>query len=356
MGRNARDKRPPALPKVERVELNEKHIGLRFAAFVLCLALGLTALGFGIYSLMSAEPGWARIESTSEEAYAAGEFSFDYLLGEGATAQRKVLTTIYTQQCLELGRLFDTTRSYEDYPCNLYYVNTHPGEDITVDPRLYKAFERLQSVGDRTVYLGVLDAYYLNMYYDSEDIRTGQADPFTDPDTSELFEQLKGFAETEVELELLEDNTLRLEVSHEYAALADELGLSCYLDFGWLRNAFILDYIAEELSGRGYTQGVIHSRDGFTRSLGGDVGNIQLSQYKWDGSRAVETGRQELGTPVNAAALNGFPLSGDDGQAYVRQSVLLGSKAGDVSETVMRCSGTEDCVGLALEVKTSILK
>lgn len=105
-----RRKLPPALPKVERVELSGKHIGLRFIAFALCLILGLGALGFGIYSLLSSDPGWARIEATTEEAYVAGDFVFDYLLTEGATAQRKTLSTLYTQQCLELGRLFDATQ------------------------------------------------------------------------------------------------------------------------------------------------------------------------------------------------------------------------------------------------------
>lgn len=348
MGRNAREKRPPALPKVERVELSDKHIGLRFLAFVLCLALGLCALGFGIYSLMSSEPGWARIEADSEEAFAAGDFGFDYLLGEGATAQRKALTTIYTQQCRELGRLFDATKAYEDCPGNLGYINAHPGEDVTVDPRLYEAFERLQEAGDRTVYLGLMEAYYLNLYYDREDVRAGQANPFTDTETAELFRQLAGFAESGAQVKLLGDNTLRLEVSPEYAELAGELGLECYLDFGWLRNAFILDCIARELSGRGYTDGVLHSRDGFTRSLGGDVGEIGLSLYRWDGGRAVETGARELGTPVNAAALNCFPMDGDDGRAYVNQSVLLGG-GNAPEETLLAWSETEDCVGLALE-------
>lgn len=355
MGRSAREKRPPALPKVERVELNEKHMGLRFAAFALCLALGLTALGFGFYGLLSAEPGWARIEATSKEASAAGDFDFQYLLGEDATAQRKVLTTVYTQQCMELGKLFDCMQAYEDCPYNLSYINTHPGEDIQVDPRLYQALERLENAGDRTVYLGILNAYYLNLYYVDEDIQAG-LDPFEDPDTSETFRQMADFAQSSAEVKLLGDNTLRLELNPEYEEFAGELGLDCYLDFGWLRNAFILDYIAGELSGRGFTQGVIASFDGFTRSLGGDVGAVQLGVYQWNGTRAVETGKQELDTPVNAAALNGFPMSGDDGRAYVYQSVLLGAPANAGAETVMLCSGTEDCVGLALELKDSILK
>lgn len=342
-----RRKLPPALPKVERVELSGKHIGLRFIAFALCLILGLGALGFGIYSLLSSDPGWARIEATTEEAYVAGDFVFDYLLTEGATAQRKTLSTLYTQQCLELGRLFDATQAYEECPNNLYYINSHPGEDVKVDPRLYKAFQRLEEAGDRTVYLGVLEAYCLNLYYDSG----AEEDPFERE--QELLKQLSEFAESGVQLRLLGNDSVRLEVSEEYAALAGELGLDSYLDFGWLRSAFILDYIGEELSSRGYTNGLISSRDGYTRSLGGDVGPVQRSLYRWDGERAVETGRQELDTPVNAAAINGFPLDGDDGQAFVNQRALL-LDGGTVNETVIRFSDTEDCVSLALKVKAQV--
>lgn len=349
--RRGAKRREPALPKVERVELNEKHIGRRFIAFLLCLALGLSALGFGIYSLLTTEPGWARIEATTEEASIAGDFVFDYLLGEGATAQRKALTTLYTQQCIELGRLFDATQTYENCQNNLCYINTHPGEEIEVDPCLYGAFERLERAGDRTVYLGMLEAYCLNLYYDS-----GGPEAFTEPEAAGTLRQLAGFAESGVSLELLGEDTLRLEVSPEYAALAEDLGLDCYLDFGWLRSAFILDYMAEELSSRGYTHGIISSRDGYTRSLGGDVGPVQRSLYRWDGTRAVETGRQEMDTPVNAAAINPFPLEGDDGRAYVNQRVLLGERAAGVTETALLYSSTEDCVELALKIKEGILK
>lgn len=348
MGRTARQKRPPALPKVERVELKGTHMGLRFTAFVLCLTLGLGALGFGIYSLLSPEPGWARIEATTDQAYVAGDFVFDYLLEEGGAAQRKALTTLYTQQCLDMGRLFDATQAYEECPNNLYFINSHPGEDVQVDPRLYKAFQRLEEAGDRTVYLGVLEAYCLNLYYDSG----AEADPFERPDTEGLLRQLGEFAQSGVRLRLLGGNMVRLEVTAEYAALAGELGLDCYLDFGWLRSAFILDYIGEELSSRGYTNGLISSRDGYTRSLGGDVGPVQRSLYRWDGERAVETGRQEMDTPVNAAAINGFPLEGDDGQAYINQRAIL--DGGTVNETVIRFSDTEDCVSLALKVKAQV--
>ncbi len=350
MGRGARRKLPPALPKVERVELKSTHLGLRFIAFVLCLALGLSALGFGIYSLLTTEPGRARIEATTNEAYVAGDFVFDYLLGEGATAQRKALTTLYTQQCLDLGRLFDNTQTYEECPNNLCYINTHPGEAVQVDPRLYGAFERLEKADDRTIYLGVLEAYCLNLYFDRG------TDPFAEPETKDTLEQLTEFAQTGAELELLGENTVRLEVSPEYAELAGELGLDCYLGFGWLQSAFILDYMAEELSSRGYTQGIISSRDGYTRSLGGDVGPVQRSLYRWDGERAVETGRQEMDTPVNAAAINGFPLDGDEGQAYVNQLALLGGRAAGVTETVLEYSGTQSCVDLALKVKARVLE
>ncbi len=63
-----------------------------------------------------------------------------------------------------------------------------------------------------------------------------------------------------------------------------------------------------------------------------------------------------MDTPVNAAAINPFPLEGDDGRAYVNQRVLLGERAAGVTETALLYSSTEDCVELALKVKEGILK
>lgn len=346
MGKSARRRREPALPKVERVELSEKHVGARFVAFVLCLTLGLGALGFGIWSLLSTDPGWVKIEANAGDGSCAGDLSFSYLFGEGGTAQRKVITTLYSEECTRLGRLFDPMESYDSN--GLGYINTHPGEEVEADPLLYETLERLESAGDRSVYLGIANAYCLNLYYAGGEKGPGEDDPLEDPEARETVERLLDYAQGSVEVVLLGDGKLRLDVDPEYAEYAGELGLECFLDLGWLRNAVILDRLAEVLGERGYTQGVIASRDGYTRTLGGDTGTVERSLYRWDGVRAVETGRMELEMPVNAAAVESFPLPGDDGRAYVCQRVRLWGRELP-AETEISTSRTKNCLELALE-------
>ncbi len=347
MGGSARRKREPAMPKVEKIHLDERHMGARFIAFVLCLTLGLGALGFGIYSLLSTEPGWAEIEASSTEARCAADFSFRYYFRGDATAGRKALVTLYTQECIRLTKLFDTTESYEDCPGNLYDINTSINQEVRADHELYEILEQLHD--DPAIYQGLLNTHSLNLYYDGRDI-------FED-DWSELADI--ALDRSALSLELLGEDRVRLNVSKECEALAGELGLNCYLDLGWLKNAVILDSLAETLSARGFTDGIISSRDGFTRSLGGDLGPVALSLYKWEDGKAVETGREELKTPVNAAALTCFPLPGDDGRAYISQNILRAGRSGEyappLTKTMLLTSENESCLDLALQAKENLL-
>ena len=63
------------------------------------------------------------------------------------------------------------------------------------------------------------------------------------------------------------DNTVKLCVSEDYLSFAKENEISSFIDFYRLKNAFIADYIAEELVSAGYKKGNISSFDGFTRNL-----------------------------------------------------------------------------------------
>jgi len=325
MGRSAREKRPPALPKVERVELKETHIGLRLAAFALCLALGLSALGFGIYSLLSTEPGWVEIEVSSGDVHCGGDFTFRYLFtgDTNHTAERKRLQTAYTQASVKACKLFETAEIYEGIH-NICYINAHPNEDIVVDPVLYQAFQLMEEQKDRTVYLGILNTFYLDLFFSGNDIQAAEFDPYASPETAEFYRELAEFANdpAHIQVKLLGDDTLRLEVSEEYMAYAGDLERESYLDFGWMKNAFIIDYFAGELNVQGFTQGILASFDGFTRTLGNIPEPQTLILYDRAGGRVVEAARAELERPVNIATLRGFPLnSRDEARYYVYADV-----------------------------------
>ena len=60
-------------------------------------------------------------------------------------------------------------------------------------------------------------------------------------------------------VELLGEGRIRLFVSREYLEFARREGVECFIDFEWMRNAFIIDYLARELAAQGYTSGVLLS-------------------------------------------------------------------------------------------------
>ena len=82
-----------------------------------------------------------------------------------------------------------------------------------------------------------------------------------------------------IDIELLGENKLRLNVSDEYADFASQNDIGEYLDFFWLKNAFIVDYIAEHLAENRYIHGTITTYDGYTRHLG-EPGSYHVKHWK----------------------------------------------------------------------------
>ncbi len=66
-----------------------------------------------------------------------------------------------------------------------------------------------------------------------------------------------------------EGNIYELTPSDMHHRIASELaeGIGSFIDFSWMRNAFIADYLAEGLAARGFGKGALTSFDGFARNL-----------------------------------------------------------------------------------------
>lgn len=93
-----------------------------------------------------------------------------------------------------------------------------------------------------------------------------------------------------IDIELLGENKLRLNVSDEYADFASQNDIVEYLDFFWLKNAFIVDYIAEHLAENSYIHGTITTYDGYTRHLGGAGMALSMNFYDEADGRGIPCG------------------------------------------------------------------
>lgn len=323
MGRTARDNRDRPHPKpVQRIELSEKNWKRRLLAAALLLVVGGAAIAYSVSGLFSAESGWQAIEaSTAGGPTCADELVFLYDLGAGEMSARRELrelTALYSDACRKLFQLYHTVESFEGV-VNLREISLHPNETLTVDEALYQAFEAVERAGDRTVYLGPVYARYLDLFNCEDDVQLVDFDPALSREVAEEYKALAAYAQDpqSIELRLLGDGQVCLYVSEEYLTYAEQEGIDCFLDFGWLRNAFITDYLAELMTARGFTHGSISSYDGFSRNLDGRGLTYALNLYDWVGDGSVRAAVMEYEGPMGIICLRDYPLNSlDDWRIY----------------------------------------
>lgn len=272
MARWAREKNMPHPKPVEKVELSENHIGLRLALVVLLLVIGVSFIGLGIRSLLTVEEGWTEIEvNSSADANVGNEFVFMYNLGSGdmsATAENKALISLYTDVMVDAYRIFHNNLEFENVK-NVYYVNQHPNEEIEVDEMLYQAFSLIKEYEDRNIYLAPVFAQYDEIFFCEDDSQIVNYDPYLNVEVASVYKEIAGFAQDakSVDVKLLGNGRIKLLVSDEYMKYCQENDISSYIDFSWMKNAFIIDYLAETLNSKGFTFGTVSSYDGFSRNL-----------------------------------------------------------------------------------------
>ena len=119
-----------------------------------------------------------------------------------------------------------------------------------------------------------------------------------------------------IRLEILEDNRVRLCVSQEYLAFAQENELGKLLDFGFLTNAFTADYLADVLIEAGYRNGYLYSFDGFTRNLDTRNQSYQLNLFDRKDNGAFLPARLRYTAPASIVSLRDYPTVAEDRWHY----------------------------------------
>lgn len=363
MGRYAKDNRPHIKP-VEKIQLSEDNTTRRIIAAALFLLLGAGALVYAFVQLFTPETGWQAIQTgTSDGPTCGDDFNFQYELGSGnqaPAAENRALSLLYTRACQTAYQLFHTEERFEGV-VNLREINLRPNEALVVDEVLYRAFETVQKAGDRTVYLGPVYARYEDLFYCQDDAQLVDFDPRLSPEVAEEYAAITAYAAdpAHIDVELLGDNQIRLRVSEDYLTYARQEGIDHFLDFGWMENAFIVDYLAETMISSGYTHGCITSIDGFARCLDDrDVG-YGLNLLAQRESAPIQVGTMEYQGPMSLAGLRTFALGSGDERWFYRlrsgetRTLYLDPADGvcrSAADSVVGYSQVHSCAELAVEI------
>lgn len=335
MSNKPRDNRP-YLPRVHRVELSESNTKIRWILVVVLLAIGTVAIGYGISGMLNTEPGWNEVTAISERTNCSSEFKLMYDFGKSggnASLVNKKLTGVYSQACEEAFLIFSPDVAGEG---NLHSLNKSVNQTVAVDPVLYQALELMNEYENRCMFLAPVYVEYDRVFLSGSDGEAALYDPQKDAQAGAYVRMLMEYVADpkHVSVVLSGGNQVTLQISEEYRAVAEEYSIETFVDFGWLKNAFIVDYLADTLEKEGFINGYLSSYDGFTRNLSPDGDDFALSIFDRQGdtiylpAQLHYTGRQSI------VFFRDFPMTGlDQWRFHVYEdgtisSVLLNPKTG----------------------------
>jgi hypothetical protein len=313
MKREARDFRETAPKPVERIPVEIKRPGLRLLLVIAALAIASGAFFYGFRGLTSVEAGWTPVEADGASGMtAADDFQLLAELGAGqesALTERRRLVSVYSAAARDAYTLY-TSAEYVAGVNNLWYINHHPGEEIVLDARLYRAVEKSLQSGS-WLYLGPLYETWDSVYFSLEDREAAAADPRANPETADFLKQAAEMIRNgEIKLELRGDNRVCLTLSDRILAFGQEYGVSRWLDFGWQKNAFIADDLADALIAAGWSRAVLSSGDGFIRCLDGR-GTFGLNLYADTETGIRQIAEMEYSGPASLLMLLPPPVAAE---------------------------------------------
>lgn len=325
---------------VESIEVSHKHTGLRFILFLVLIAVAIVGIALGIYFLLKVDKGWQMIEPrSSAKTNCSEDFSFYYYLDESAASNNstiKALQNKYTELTVTLYQTFTPYESVSDVN-NVYYVNHHKNEVIEVDPYLYTALQKASS--SRFIFCAPVQEYYETLCMSTEDWKATELDAARNTETEALYLEILSYTNnsSHINIEFLGNNKIKLNVSQAYADFAAAHDIVNFVDFSYMKNAFIIDRMAKELTDAGFTKGLITSYDGYTRTLSEQQCTFDL--FSSVEKKEYYAGMIELGGNYASVNLHAFATNNKD--RYLHYKYNDGTYAHcyfDLNDALSKCS------------------
>lgn len=338
--------------KDDRIQVSEKHVGLRVVFFVVAVVVAVGAFSYGISALGAKQSGYQLIEASadSDAPFYNREISFGYYLEGSSGAIKKAtkeLVGVYTPILAAAYKQLDSSVEYAG-AVSIGALNNHLGEEVGVSAELYDvlkdAYARTLERRNFNMFAGALYAEWKSVLILDD---PAGFDPLTNEDMAARFadiaEQVSNL--DNFSLEFLDDerHIVRFSVSDGYAAFCKEMEIEAgALDLNLLANAYRLEMIASALEGLGFTDGYLLSQDGLAITLSGCRQQSYALYGKEDGS-IVERGSFVVEGRSSKAFMAAFPLGSYSGSYYSvvdgrLRHLFFDTSTGGIHDVVMACT------------------
>ena len=366
MKRYAKNKNLLTPPPVEQIDVPQKHVKLRVLLFVTFIILAVVCFAIVMVSLLKVEAGWFAVPVDSSSVQnCGGDFVFTYYFEKNQDKQyRQQVGAKYTEASENAYALFNCDKEIEGVK-NVWYINNHPNEDVQISASLYNALKLFDNADNRFLYYAPVYAVYNQLFESVSDDDASLCDPAANAETKAYCDAMIAIVsnQSNVHIDFLENSTIRLVVSDEYIdAFGDKTPI--YIDFFWMKNAFIVDYLANVMISSGYDRGIISSYDGYTRNLADSQETFTANIFDKPSDEAIVAGRMAYNKKMSVVMLKDFPLSSDEDGYYTYEDGTVRSHFIDFStgenasanSTFTAYSKTKTCAQIAIELSKIYLK
>lgn len=360
MKRYAKDKNLLTPPPVEQIEVSHKNVKLRVILFVSFLVLAIICFSVVLTILLRVQAGWFSVTpNPSSKQNCGGEFVFTYYFSKDQDKKyRRNVALKYTDATEYAYKVFYVSEEIEGMN-NLHTLNAHPGEELEIPALLYRALKAFDDANNRFLYYAPIYAVYQEMFGCENDSDAEKLDPTKNEQIKAYFDKMIALVSdpSNVRIEFLEGNVVKLVVSDEYkAAFGDRTPV--YIDFFWTKNAFAIDYIANTMLGEGYDKGVISSYDGFTRNLSESHDDLQANVFDKTAKEPIVAGRMAYKQKLSVVMLKDYQLAKKEEGYYTYEDGTVRTHFIDVTSgenvsaigTYTAYSSSKTCAEIVLDI------
>lgn len=306
--------------RLHHIELSDKNRTVRWVIVIVLLVIAAVSITIGLTKGLTTPDGWQTVSGNATGLNCGSDFVLQYEYGAGeasATAESKKLEPLYGKTVEDAWKLFYNEAGATDLN-GLYAINQQPNGEVEVHEGLYLALQQVVVSGSRALYLAPVYAEYNRVLYSESESDAREEDPGQNEDQKAYVQKFADFAADPqaIQLVLKGNNRVLLQVSQEYLAFAQQHEVQYLVDFGWLRNAFIADYIASVLTENGLTNGFIASLDGFTRNLDTRGNSYSLNLFNKRDNSVDMAAVMEYSSPKSLISLRAYPLGSQDYGRY----------------------------------------
>ena len=296
----------------------EKKNIVRLAVFLLAALIAVGSVTAGVLGFLHRDSGYHDVDYSVQTAvtlFDSGVHLRYYLSGSSSRirADLREVQDVYSDALLWAYRQLDEDGTYEGVR-NLASLNAAPGEWVEISAfladTLRDALRRTEAGQGYSLFAGPLFREWRTLRWLEE---PAEADPVNRPEEADLLREMTAWLRDPDAFSLeVEDGRARLNVSEPYRAWARENDIGApVLSLNLMKDVYLLEYVAGQLRGRGFSSGYLYTDSGFSVQMA-DTGS---TPYRVPGAPKAagpsDAGEIVLPSPSAFCRFAAFPMNGE---------------------------------------------